>query len=85
MAHHCPVVAAPLGGVLEMVLDGVSGFLVAPWDCRKLSERILSLESQPLLRKEIAERAFKEVQKLEAREWVRNMEKIYTQKVLING
>jgi glycosyltransferase involved in cell wall biosynthesis len=48
MAAGVPVIASPAGGVPEVVVDGVSGFLVAPGDVAALSR---------LLRKLLLERA----------------------------
>jgi glycosyltransferase involved in cell wall biosynthesis len=43
MAAGVPVVASPVGGVPEAVVDGVSGFLVAPGDRAALSRVLRSL------------------------------------------
>jgi glycosyltransferase involved in cell wall biosynthesis len=40
MAAGVPVVASAVGGVPEVVADGVSGFLVAPGDSATLSRRL---------------------------------------------
>ncbi|MGE0126885.1 MAG: glycosyltransferase [Blastocatellales bacterium] len=40
MAAGTPVVATAVGGVLELIRDGETGFLVAPSDAEALSERI---------------------------------------------
>ena len=40
MSAGVPVLASPVGGIQEVVVDGVSGFLVAPGDTRTL-ERLL--------------------------------------------
>jgi glycosyltransferase involved in cell wall biosynthesis len=38
-----PVVATRVGGVPEIIMDGVTGFLVDPKDAKKLAEKILYL------------------------------------------
>ena len=43
MAAGLPVVATRVGGVAELVEDGVSGFLVPPGDTTALAERIAAL------------------------------------------
>lgn len=43
MAAGVPVVATPLGGVAEMVVDGVSGFLHAPGDTATLQRLLRKL------------------------------------------
>jgi glycosyltransferase involved in cell wall biosynthesis len=40
MSAGVPVVASPVGGIQELVVDGVTGFLVAPGDTQTL-ERLL--------------------------------------------
>jgi glycosyltransferase involved in cell wall biosynthesis len=43
MSAGVPVVASPVGGIPEVVQDGVSGFLVAPGDRAGLERRLRSL------------------------------------------
>ena len=45
--HKKPVVASNVGGVPELVEQGVSGYLVEPGDARALAERILDLLRDP--------------------------------------
>lgn len=47
MAMAKPVVASRVGGVPEVVVDGVTGFLVPPGDSKILAEAIMSLISDP--------------------------------------
>lgn len=47
MASGCPVVATRLGGIPDMVLDGITGKLVAPADCQALGSAIVELISSP--------------------------------------
>ncbi|MBW4028286.1 MAG: glycosyltransferase family 4 protein [Acidobacteria bacterium] len=48
--HSRPVVASAVGGLPEMVLDGVTGVLVPPRDERKLAEAIITLLANDTLR-----------------------------------
>ena len=43
MAAGVPVLATPVGGIAEVVVDGVSGFLAAPGDAATLARRMRSL------------------------------------------
>jgi glycosyltransferase involved in cell wall biosynthesis len=52
MASGTPVICSRVGGLSEVVEDGISGFLVAPGDTSELSERI----SQLLRDRELAQR-----------------------------
>jgi glycosyltransferase involved in cell wall biosynthesis len=46
-----PVVATRVGGVADVVRDGVSGFIVSPGDHPALADRILTLLSDPARRR----------------------------------
>jgi glycosyltransferase involved in cell wall biosynthesis len=58
-AQSCglPVVAFADGGVPEVVADGVSGYLVSPFDTRAFNEAIARLLADPTLRKRMGEAA----------------------------
>ena len=47
MAAGLPTVCTDVGGVHEMVVDGVTGFLVPPSDPRQFAKRVLDLLSDP--------------------------------------
>lgn len=48
-AQHsaCPVVATAVGGVPELIVDGVTGFLVPPGDVEGLSARVCEILADP--------------------------------------
>jgi glycosyltransferase involved in cell wall biosynthesis len=50
MAHGKPVVATRVGGIPELVTDGVNGYLVARGDSEAMSDRILKMLSDPKMR-----------------------------------
>ncbi len=50
MAHGKPVVATRVGGIPELITDGVTGHLVERGDTEAMSERLLSLLADPALR-----------------------------------
>src|SRR5437016_14322187 len=50
MAHGKPVVATSVGGIPELIADGVSGHLVKRGDAIRMSERVLALLSECQLR-----------------------------------
>lgn len=43
MAHAKPVVATRVGGIPELIIDGVSGYLISRGDTELMSERVLNL------------------------------------------
>jgi glycosyltransferase involved in cell wall biosynthesis len=57
MAAGCAVVASDVGGVGEVVRDGLNGFLVKPGDPERLAERIRWLLDRPGLRAAVGRRA----------------------------
>ena len=50
-----PVVATRVGGIPEVVEDGVNGFLVEPGDVSRLAERVTQLIADPALRNRLGE------------------------------
>ncbi|MEW5978000.1 MAG: glycosyltransferase family 4 protein [Acidobacteriota bacterium] len=63
MAMKKPVVASKAGGPLEIIEDGVSGFLVEPGDEAQLAERILMLLTDLRLALGMGERGYQEVKR----------------------
>lgn len=53
MAAGIPIVAANQGGALEMVKDGINGFLVDPTDSTQASMKIRELAASPELRNQM--------------------------------
>ena len=57
MACEVPVVASNVGGLPEIVKDGVTGFVCAPDDVARMAERGVALITDPTLRMSITRRA----------------------------
>jgi glycosyltransferase involved in cell wall biosynthesis len=55
MARGLPVVATAVGGIVELVDDGVTGFLVEPGDVDGMAAAIRRLVADPSLRMELGE------------------------------
>jgi glycosyltransferase involved in cell wall biosynthesis len=60
-AAGVPVVATPVGGIRETVVDGETGFLCPPRDPAALSERIIACLDQPGQARKMAETARRRV------------------------
>ncbi len=55
MAMGLPVVTTPVGGIPEVVKDGVNGYLVPPKDIEMLAKQILTLVKEPDKRQQMGE------------------------------
>ena len=63
MAAELPVVATRVGGVPEMIQDGVPGYLVPPRDVDALSTALCRLAGDPVLRRRMGKAARERVAK----------------------
>ena len=50
-----PILASPLGGMCEVVVDGQTGFLLAPGEHASWRERIIKLGQDPSLSRHLGE------------------------------
>jgi glycosyltransferase involved in cell wall biosynthesis len=53
MARGLPAIATPVGGLPELIADGVNGLLVPPGDVEALASAILRLADDPALRQRL--------------------------------
>lgn len=56
LAVGTPVIASAVGGIVEVIRDGVDGFLVPPDDPSSLGDKICALLSSPELRQKMSAR-----------------------------
>jgi len=77
MAVGLPVVATDVGGVAEVVEDGVTGRLVRPGRPRELAQAIAALASDPVLRRRMGELAARRAREFSAERMVRALEGLY--------
>lgn len=47
MSRACPVVASGVGGIPELIRDGIDGYLVQPGDPRALADRVIQALEDP--------------------------------------
>ncbi len=57
MACEVPVVVSRVGGLPEVITDGVEGFLVEAHNISKMAERTLQILTEPSLRQDMGKRA----------------------------
>lgn len=78
MLHKLPVVASKVGGLKDIVSDGVSGFLVHPGCIQDLASKIRVLYESTELRREFGENGYKiGVENYTSDLYARNLETLY--------
>lgn len=78
MAMERPVVASNCDGVLDIVLDGVTGIHVNPRDPQQLADAIEKLGNDPELRRKMGKAGRKRVEELfDQRRQIHRLEEIY--------
>lgn len=84
LAMEKPVVAAQVGGIGEVVIDGQTGFLVPPRDPEKIAQRVIELYRSPELRQTFIKKGREFVQRKYSRDiMLDSIEKLYDD--LISG
>ncbi len=78
MSTGLPVIATETGGNPEVVVNGNSGLLFPVGDSNKLAEQLLTLESRPELRAELAQGAIRRVrEEFSMDAMIRNYTRLY--------
>jgi glycosyltransferase involved in cell wall biosynthesis len=78
MAMRVPVIATNIGGPLEVVQDGITGFLVPPSDPEALADKIELLMNDPKLGERLGQAGPKRVmQRFSIGEMIRKIEALY--------
>jgi glycosyltransferase involved in cell wall biosynthesis len=78
MAAARPVVATDVGGAREQIVEGETGYIVAPGDDKALAERLISLLRDPATARRMGERGLQVVKdKFSCAAQVENVEALY--------
>ena len=86
MAQRLPVVASAVGGIPEVVTDGVDGLLVPPASPGELAAAIARLASSPALRARIGEAGYRTVvERFSIDAQVRRIEAVYDEELARSG
>lgn len=73
-----PVVASKIPGVVELVIEGETGFLVSPKNPEAFAEKILTLINDPELRKKFGECGRKRIlENFTIDKYVKGVEKVF--------
>jgi glycosyltransferase involved in cell wall biosynthesis len=81
MAAGLPVVATCVGGIPEIVEDGVTGLLVPPREPEALAGAILALASDPDRRRAMGERAWERVRDFSADRTEEETRRVYLEAI----
>ncbi len=84
MAHGVPVVGTAIGGMVDMIRDGVDGRLVTPGDAGELASALWELQEAPQVRQAMGEAALHQVTRFRASAVVARVEEVY-QEVVATG
>jgi glycosyltransferase involved in cell wall biosynthesis len=80
MAAARPVVATDIGGAREAIVEGETGYVIAPGDERAMAERIISLLRAPDEARRMGERGLQVVKdKFSCAAQVERVESLYEQ------
>ena len=78
MAAARPVVATDVGGAREAIVEGQTGYIVAPGDERTMAERITSLLNDPQRAREMGQNGLRVIrQKFSCEAQVEQTERLY--------
>lgn len=77
-AYGLPIISTPVGGIPDIVTDGVNGFLIQPGDYKALAEKIKILANDKELRKGMGQESYKiACEKFDTNKVVDNLISIY--------
>ena len=77
MSYRLPVISTPVGGIPEVIKDGVNGLLFTPGDKYALYNAIIKLSTDKGLREDMGEKSYKKVQPHFSENVSKELETIY--------
>lgn len=78
MMHKLPVIASKVGGLKEVVVEGVTGFLVPPYSPELLAQKIIHLLDHPDERRSMGEKGYQRaMEHYTAERYCREVEDLY--------
>jgi len=86
MAMERPVVASAVGGIPDLVADGVNGFLVPPGEVKKLKEAIVKLLEDKKLARRFGKQGRKRItEQFSAKRMVQSIDRVYRELLSMKG
>jgi glycosyltransferase involved in cell wall biosynthesis len=75
------VIGTNVGGIPEMIDDGVNGYLVEPEDPEQIAEKVVNIFSEEKILKELGRNARKKAEGFSIEKHVAKLEKVYKEVV----
>ena len=85
MALGRPVIATALGGPVEIIQDGISGFLVPPEDAEAIAQRVCRLFDDPGLGSRIRAGALRRAEEFSVEAYARQIGIVYDDALIASG
>jgi len=77
MASGLPVIASDIGGIGELVEDGVTGFLIPVKDSQAMAERVRRFIERPALKEEMGRKGLEKIRQYRSRDQVERLVGLY--------
>jgi glycosyltransferase involved in cell wall biosynthesis len=77
MSRGRPVIGTKVGGMVEIIDDGVNGYLIEPQCPEQIAEKVIKLFSEEKLLKELGRNAWEKAKKFSIEKYVESVEVIY--------
>ena len=77
MSAGRPVIGTNVGGIQEIIDDGVNGYLVDPHSSEQIAEKVIKLFSEEVLLKEFGKNARKKAEEFGIDKYIEKIEKVY--------
>jgi glycosyltransferase involved in cell wall biosynthesis len=77
MASGLPIVASKVGGLPEIIIEGINGFLVEPKNAEQIAEKVILLQSNDELRENISKNNKEKVRGYSLNTVIENLEGAY--------
>jgi len=79
MSAGRPVIGTNVGGIPELIEEGVNGYLVAPGNPEQIADKVIKLFAEEKLLTELGRNARRKAEEFSAEKHLENLEKIYAE------